>query len=63
MKVLVLGFQRQSWMPLLARGGRVKSVSEAIQKYAENIEKSLKYQARVLFLKVVSNGLGLSVDN
>ena len=50
-------------MPLLARGGRVKSVSEAIQKYAENIEKSLKYQARVLFLKVVSNGLGLSVDN
>lgn len=50
-------------MPLLARGCRVKSILEAIQKYAETIEKSFKDQTRVLFLKVVSHGLGLYVDS
>lgn len=31
--------------------------------YAENIEKSFKYQTKIGFLKVMSNGLGLFVDN
>lgn len=31
--------------------------------YTENIEKSFKYQTMISFLKVMSNGLGLSVDN
>lgn len=31
--------------------------------YTENIEKSYKQQTRVCFLKVMSTGLGLSMDN
>lgn len=31
--------------------------------YTGNIEKSYKYQIRVCFLKVMSSGLGLSMDN
>lgn len=31
--------------------------------YAENTEKSFKYQTRIGFLKVMSNGVGFSVDS
>ena len=50
-------------MPVPAGGGRVKNILGTVLMQAEDTEESFKYQTKVCFFKVMSCGLGLSVDS